>query len=207
MNLPLTDILLLFLILNVIFNIGLCFFLFRLFRSYKLRQGKTQPSDEESTKSIDVLKDANYKAQEIINEFVVFSTQSKEQMAEYIKKIYSMDSLTTGSIQGQIKETVENQINQVAQEFKQRLETQIADLDREARIEVGKWKGRFEEVNIKLEKDLTDFKELQKREFASRLSQIIEDVSRDILGSSIDQAKHKELVKQALERGKRDGLF
>src|SRR5688572_2168030 len=103
MNLPLTDILLLFLILNVIFNIGLCFWLLRLYRGYKSRQGKTQPSDEESTKSIDVLKDANYKAQEIINEFVVFSTQSKEQMAEYIKKIYSMDSLTTGSIQGQIK--------------------------------------------------------------------------------------------------------
>ncbi len=202
------NILLSILILIAIFLSGLLYLIYKLFKQVQASTGnKIISGDERAEKAVDILEEANFKAREIINEFAVFNAQAKEQLADAVKKVISIDPDSGNLLKKEISQTVEANVVQATGIFKGVLESEVTEFERQANLELARWRERFELEEQQLEKELQQFRNQQYAQLERRLTSTIEDLTRDILGQSINPEQHKDLIKKSIQKAKEENAF
>jgi hypothetical protein len=160
--------------------------------------------EEALEKEKKILHDATNKADQIIADAQTMSTESKKTLDLALQKITAdIEKETTGTA-GEFTKNYEASLKQLAAASLNDFESVF----KEMKIDVQKETKEFHDSQLSaLQKEMDEYKQAQFKRAEQAVSQVIQKVSQEILGSTISLEDHHKLLTDSLEKAKREGMF
>lgn len=127
------------------------------------------------------------------------NTEASELKKGYQDKVMQMESTIDQNTRSMIQETETNLDKQMAA-FSQNLMTEAS----KSQQLMGE---KTREMLAQVEVEVTEYKKGKLHAVDQQILQLIQKTYKDILGKSIPPEIHRELILEALEKSKKDGLF
>lgn len=150
----------------------------------------TNQGDKPTIEEIEVLKHAKKRGKKIVE-------KAKEDAIEIINTAYAEE---VKKVARQIAIDFKNEAIAEIGRFKKELEENVIDSEKAAE------KVLAEEFD-KVRAEVDAYKKQKEAEIDAKVKQILIDVTKSVLGSSIDFRAHEDLVIKALTDAKRENLF
>jgi F0F1-type ATP synthase membrane subunit b/b' len=162
------------------------------------------------------------KSEEIVDEMEQFRDEMKGELRPVFKQ--SADSfihtITEQSKQfsdacneliPEIKEKYMSDVEKTLEGFKIELSKELVPLRQIVDVKVQEatamLKTRMDEEWMDAKKEIEEYKEQRKQQFAAELEAQISDIAKAAFGDSLTVTEHQQLVMKALEQAKQDGVF
>lgn len=148
------------------------------------------------------------KVNDQLNEIYGTENEIKKRIEQYVSKV-ARDELS--QLVENYKQTLESGSRDITDSLKNVAEAQITTLGffikeqqalitRQSEFIVG-------EITKKAQEDIEDYKKLQFDGVDLQVSEIVERVSRDVLGKVITKEEHERLIWEAVEKAREQGIF
>ncbi|MCR4325177.1 MAG: hypothetical protein NUV69_05855 [Candidatus Curtissbacteria bacterium] len=132
----------------------------------------------------------------------------KEGINEYVEKLATqwLSQLLSG-----YKDSLEREASEHTREFKQAISAQIKSLSthtlEQEDLITREIRGILEKSLSGAQGEIDEYKKAQMEKIDEQVAQIVEDVSKEVLNRAIRIEEHEDLVWDALERAKGEGIF
>lgn len=140
----------------------------------------------------------------------IYGTENelKKRIEQYVAKV-ARDELS--NLVENYKQTLERSSGEITQSLRGVAEAQISSLGSFIRDQQGLITKQSEfivgEVTKKAQEDIEDYKKLQFDGVDLQVSEVVERVSREVLGKVITREEHERLIWDAVEKAKSQGIF
>lgn len=188
-------------------------------KAYKAALEKLRSAHEVSLK---VVEDTNAKATEIIKDAQYLSENAKEELAKSLRDVSNDQKAqlekTTEEALGEYTRELKSQkekniqsMNQVAEEIKSAATNELEEFKSMLHNDTVDYEKKIEEkltAEQKILKERLDaYKNEKIRKIDKSIASIVVQVSKDVIGKSIDLDTSQKLVFDALESAKKENLF
>lgn len=148
------------------------------------------------------------KVNDQLNEIYGTENEIKKRIEQYVAKV-ARDELS--QLVENYKQTLEGGSRDITDGLKNVAEAQIATLGSNIREQQALITRQSEfivgEITKKAQEDIEDYKKLQFDGVDLQVSEIVERVSRDVLGKVITKEEHERLIWEAVEKAREQGIF
>lgn len=148
------------------------------------------------------------KVNDQLNEIYGTENEIKKRIEQYVAKV-ARDELSQ-LVEG-YKQTLEGGSRDITDGLKNVAEAQIATLGSNIREQQALITRQSEfivgEITKKAQEDIEDYKKLQFDGVDLQVSEIVERVSREVLGKVISKEEHERLIWEAVEKAREQGIF
>lgn len=140
----------------------------------------------------------------------IYGTENelKKRIEQYVAKV-ARDELA--SLVENYRQTLETGSREIAESLKNVAEAQISTLGSFIKEQQGLITRQSEfivgEVTKKAQEDIEDYKRLQFDGVDLQVSEVVERISREVLGKVISREEHERLIWDAVEKAKVQGIF
>lgn len=179
-------------------------------------------SDETKNKAVKIIDEANNKALDIIQRTNLFANINSDNFNKELKalterELKGFEKATTDFIK--VYESVLNDLQSTNVEIFQKVSNNIETSTLE---EIKKFKGVIEQETISSQKmvkkkfdheyslakkDIEIYRQSELSMVDEKIYEILETVSKLVLGKTIELSHHEELVIESLEKAKKEGIF
>lgn len=148
------------------------------------------------------------KVNDQLNEIYGTENEIKKRIEQYVAKV-ARDELS--QLVENYKQTLEGGSRDITDGLKNVAEAQIATLGSYIREQQALITRQSEfivgEITKKAQEDIEDYKKLQFDGVDLQVSEIVERVSREVLGKIITKEEHERLIWEAVEKAREQGIF
>ncbi|HSX08797.1 MAG TPA: hypothetical protein VLF93_01465 [Candidatus Saccharimonadales bacterium] len=210
--LPTTVIQIVTILADLVIFIFVCYYLWELRAKEKLIEKAQKETDENYHHVVDdalakerkILEDAAFSSSQIIAGTKYVTSTSKESLDEAIQKMEGTLTRELGNTSADFNKnystSLQHLANQSLAEFQNVVKTMETDLQKQTRT--------FSETMIpQLEKELEEYKKLRLQQADRTITNVIQEVSQQILNKALPLEDHQQLLIEALERAKKEGVF
>ena len=170
----------------------------------------------------EILETANKKAEEIIQNATKISFDISTSLRQTVDQALSQhkDSLDSTSLvltnkyAGELEEINKHNLELLTnvykdieidakskfEEYQKMLEQQTFEAEKQA-------KARIQDEYVKLEGDIAKIKEERMAELNGKVNNLIESISKEVIGNSLSSSDQEALITKALEKAKKEGVI
>ncbi len=178
--------------------------------------------DEAHQTAILIVKNAEVKAQNLLDSSTIFNKELRREMESSIEHISKKHLTTLNEVAESILNIYKNELNDqkvqslsvvknAANETKEQLIRDLEDFRNLLREETAKSRKQVREKIEKsyeeIRKELESYRTDQMKKIDENIYTIVANASREILTESLDIERHKKLVFASLEEAKKQGIF
>ncbi len=178
--------------------------------------------EEARTKAVKIIDDANSKALDIISKVTLLtnitsesfkkelSQASSAQIKEFEKKtsdftvLYSqiLQDLKTKNIEvfQNVSKDIEANTMEEIKNFKESMQKLTTLSQKEVR-------GKIDTDYETSKKEIEDYKKEELRKIDSGIYELLEKISKLVLGKALSLSEHEDLIEKSLEKAKKEGVF
>jgi len=172
---------------------------------------KDKALEEAGRQTVQIVEEARLKAQEIIKQAQIFSTDQKSGLSEEIKRLSEVQGrqyqaflqdiqkqviMTTQSVSSESKEEMLKEIKV----FRDTLQAEVARSQSEARSLI---LNAYKTIETEVER----YKEMRFKELDKGIFEIVKEISKKVIGKEINVEEHEKLVTKTLEEAKQQNVF
>ena len=167
--------------------------------------------DQARRDALEIIKDSELKAQQIIQASDIFSREFKEDFKKNILKFINEQQLSYELIRKNIeaesskvlKDLSNSVVNQVDIEVKAFHKSISADTVRTQQAIVSAAQDDYKLVRAEIE----SYKKLMQERINNAAVDIVKDIAKQVLGASLTTEEHQKLIIQALKEAKESNVF
>ena len=167
--------------------------------------------DQARRDALEIIKDSELKAQQIIQASDIFSREFKEDFKKNILKFINEQQLSYELIRKNIeaesskvlKDLSNSVVNQVDIEVKAFHKSISADTVRTQQAIVSAAQDDYKLVRAEIE----SYKKLMQERINNAAVDIVKDIDKQVLGASLTTEEHQKLIIQALKEAKESNVF
>ncbi len=178
--------------------------------------------EENRNQAVKIIDDANNKALDIVQKANLFVNASQDEFNSHLKNItenqlQSFEKATSDFIKmyGKVLIDLKSKNIEVFQNISKNIETNTLE-------EIRKFKQTIEQETISSEQelkkkvdadylmaknDVNKYKEEKLKEVDEKIYEILEKVSKEVIGKAINISEQGELITESLESAKKEGVF
>ncbi len=168
-----------------------------------------------------IVEDANKKAAEIIGESNILNRDSKKTLDEALETLLKHQTSYFEKVSQDFLEAYKRELESLKQKNVEIVKNVSKDMEEDTVGEVNDFEkvlqketfeaqkivgGKIEEEYSLAQKELEKYKNEMLSKVQDQIYKILENVSKLTIGKSIPLADHEELIIEALEKAKKDGL-
>jgi hypothetical protein len=210
--LPTTVIQIVTILADLVIFVFVCYYLWELRAKEKLlekEQKETDTSyhhvvDDALAKERKILEDAAFSSSQIIAGTKYVTSSSKESLDEAIQKMEGTLTHELGNTSGEFSKSYSTSLQHLATQsltdFQNVVKTMEADLQKQT-------KDFGATMLPSLEKELEEYKKLRLQQADRTITHVIQEVSQEILNKALPLDDHHQLLIEALEKAKKEGVF
>ncbi len=178
--------------------------------------------DDARAKSMGIVSEATHRAQTSISAIEKLSSESKSLLSTELDELAKAQAgaLKTSSLE--LLESYKTALTKQQEESIQSLEEASGAVEKELLQEVDEFKETLKEETAdihakveekvlaeyaKVEQELDSYKTRRTKEIDETIYDILQDVSKRVLGEALSMEDHQDLVLQALEEAKQKNVF
>jgi len=181
-----------------------------LFNSNKKQKNEEQET-QETNEVQEIIRNANYKALQILENSNIFSKSLRKEMKESLDKL-SYKLLCT------YKEAIEEEktrnikaIEDASSQVRQELVKEINDFKEILHKETaGSWESVESELKTeydKIKQELNLYKEAELKKIDAKIYEIVVKATKECVGKTLDTQSNQDIIIQCLEDSKKEGFF
>lgn len=210
--LPTTVIQIVTILADLVIFVFVCYYLWELRAKEKLLDREKNETDSNYHHVVDdalakerkILEDAAFSSSQIIAGTKYVTSSSKESLDEAIQKMEGALTHELGSTSGEFSKTYATSLQHLATQsltdFQNVVKTMESDLQRQT-------KDFGATMLPSLEKELEEYKKLRLQQADRTITHVIQEVSQEILNKALPLDDHHQLLIEALEKAKKEGVF
>lgn len=210
--LPGTLIQILTILADLVIFVFVCYYLWELRAKEKLIDKERSETDTNYHHVVDdalakerkILEDAAFSSSQIIAGTKYVTSSSKESLDEAIQKMegnltHELDT-SSDEFNKTYSASLQTLANQSLADFQNVIKSMQADLQKQT--------TEFSATMLPgLEKELEEYKKLRLQQADRTITHVIQDVSQEVLNKSLSLEDHQQLLIEALEKAKKEGVF
>lgn len=210
--LPTTVIQLVTILADLVIFVFVCYYLWELHAKEKLMEKEKAETDTNYHHVVDdalakerkILDDAAFSSSQIIAGTKYVTSSSKQSLDEAIQKMESNLTSELGNTSGDFTKTyaasLQHLTNQSLSDFQNIVRSMQTDLQRQTQD--------FSATMLPgLEKELEEYKKIRLQQADRTITHVIQEVSQEILNKALPLEDHHQLLIEALEKAKKEGVF
>lgn len=170
----------------------------------------------------EIIETANKKAQEIILRATQINHESTINLQNSVDRIVQNQNEALKEISLAFSSKHEEEVNEINKESIKLLTNVYKDIETSAKSDFAKYKEavqkqtfeaetiaeeRIKQEYEKLEIEIRELKEKRLQELNSNIDNMIQNISKDIIGKSLSLSDHEDLIIKALDQAKKDGIL
>jgi hypothetical protein len=197
---------------DLVIFIFVCYYLWELRAKEKLidkQRSETDSSyhhvvDEALAKERKILEDAAFASSQIIAGTKYVTSSSQEQLDQALQKMEGSLEHEAGTTSQGLEKTYATSLQQVANQSL----TEFQTIMRGMQADIQKQTKDFSSSMLPtIEKELEEYKKMRLQQADRTITQVVQDVSQEILNKALPLDDHQQLLIDALERAKKEGVF
>ena len=162
-------------------------------------------------KSEEILKEMDSFRDDMKQEMKAIFKQSSESFVHTITEQSKEFATASNELIPQIKEKYISNADASLEKFNAELSKELIPIrevvDTKVQEVITTLKNRIDEEWVSAEKEIAEFKEQRKKEFADKLQERLDELAKKSFGKSLTATQHQQLVMNALEKAKQEGVF
>lgn len=185
--------------------------------SLQMQEKTSAVLDEARHRAIGIIKDANAKAQSIISSSAELDEQSKQTLATKLEQLSKEESEQFGKSSEDISKMYEAMLQKLREEHLNLLKNMANDIEKQAVSEIDEFKSLLEKDTVSTQKELQEkidteylairselakYKAARIKKIDDTIYEVLETVSLEIIGKSINLEDQQKLVMDALTEAK-----
>jgi hypothetical protein len=210
--LPTTIIQVLTILADLVIFLFVCYYLWELRAKEKLIEKERQDTDASYHHVVDdalakerkILEDAAFSSSQIIAGTKYVTSSSKESLDEAIQKMEGNLTHELGNTSGDFSKTYSASLQRLATQSLADFQSVVHNMQ----SDLQKQTTDFSATMLPgLEKELEEYKKIRLQQADRTITHVIQEVSQEILNKALPLDDHQQLLIEALEKAKKEGVF
>lgn len=187
-----------------------------------IEQQARQITEEAKGEAEEIVKNANIRAQQIIGSGESVNLDTKKALEQTFKDLLLQSNKMLNDKAGEIVKQYEKLIGELNNKHINIFKNTTKDIENYTVSEVSDFKGilrqetvdaqkiveqKIEEVYASAQREVEEYKKQQLERVRENIYKLLSEISKLVLGRSLDLSSQEELILQALEEAKKDGEF
>lgn len=188
----------------------------------QLMEKPTELLEKAHSQSLDIIRQANKQAADILSTSKNFDNESNAVLKEKINSLEKDQAVVFAKASEEMKTAYQNMLSQIQEQDINAIRTMTkeiqsdvladfqefrADLEKETINSEKLVKEKVDEEYLSIEKELQEYKKQKYQKIDEDIYKILYHVSEIVFSQAIPFDKHKQLVTEALETAKKEQVF
>lgn len=173
----------------------------RLMRKYKaMKLTQEEIENRARDKAIKIIEEARDKAVLILNDAKLSAVNNQQDLDSKLSLVAEQQVDVYKDMLQKVSKNIEEEAVDEITEFRKVLENEVVGTEQNVSQKI---EAEYAEVN----KKIAEYKEEKLREFDKRAEMVVKEFVKTVLGKSLSEDIHMDLIKQALEEAKRNNVL
>jgi len=160
--------------------------------------------DEALAKERKILEDAAFASSQIIAGTKYVTSSSQQSIGQALQKMEGSLEHDMGAASQDVEKIYASSLQQVSSQSLAEFQTIIRSMEAELQKQTATFR---DSLLPQMEQELDEYKKIRLQQADRTITQVIQEVSQEILNKSISLDDHQRLLIEALEKAKKEGVF
>jgi len=160
--------------------------------------------DEALARERKILEDATFESSQIIAGTKYVTSNSKETLGQALQRMEGGLERDVGVTAQELEKLYTTSLQQVSTQSLAEFQTVIRTMEAELQQQTATFR---DSLLPKMEQELDEYKKIRLQQADRTITQVIQQVSQEILNKSLSLDDHQHLLVEALEKARKEGVF